>query len=172
MFTVASHPRAVAARTREQHIDQKEALMRIGRGSLVVGLCALVGAGAVSASGGALVKVETTGPLGKVVANSHGHTLYMFRADHGKTSACYGACATYWPPLLTSGKPIAGPGVKASLLTTAKRKDGKLQVMYKGHLLYTFLLDKKAGQTKGEGSKNFGASWYALRPSGAVIDKD
>ena len=146
--------------------------MQIGRRLLVLGLCALAGASAVSASGAAPVKIEKTPSLGTVVANSHGHTLYMFRADHGKTSACYGTCATFWPPLLTAGKPVAGPGVKASLLTTAKRKDGKLQVMYKGHLLYTFLEDRKPGQTAGEGLKEFGGSWYALRPSGAVIDRD
>jgi predicted lipoprotein with Yx(FWY)xxD motif len=62
--------------------------------------------------------------------------------------------------------------VKSSLLGETKRKDGKMQVTYKGHPLYTFLLDKKAGQTAGEGSKNFGAAWYALAPSGATIDKD
>ena len=89
----------------------------------------------------------------------------MFRADKGTTSACYGKCATYWPPVLTSGKPVAGPGIKASLLGTTKRKDGKLQVTYKKHPLYFFLLDKKPGQTTGEGSKNFGAGWYALTPT-------
>ena len=62
--------------------------------------------------------------------------------------------------------------MKSSLLATTKRKDGKLQVTYKGHPLYTFLLDKKPGQTAGEGSTNFGAAWYALAPSGATIDKD
>ena len=37
--------------------------------------------------------------LGKVLATSSGRTLYLFMADkHGK-SACYGQCATYWPPL-------------------------------------------------------------------------
>jgi predicted lipoprotein with Yx(FWY)xxD motif len=63
-------------------------------------------------------------------------------------------------------------GVKTSLLGTAKRKDGKLQVTYKGHPLYTFVNDKSAGQTTGEGSNAFGAKWYALAPSGATIDKD
>ena len=90
----------------------------------------------------------------------------MFRADHGTTSSCYGKCATFWPPLITAGKATAGPGVKASLLGTTKRKDGKLQVTYKGHPLYTFLKDKKAGQTTGEGLKAFGADWYALTPTG------
>jgi len=132
---------------------------------------ALVTAAAVWASSGAVVKVEKT-KIGKVITNSKLHTLYMFRADHGTTSACYGQCAKYWPPLITKGKPVAGPGVKASLLGTTKRKDGKLQVTYKKHPLYTYIVDKKPGQTTGEGSKLFGAGWYALTPTGVVIDKD
>jgi predicted lipoprotein with Yx(FWY)xxD motif len=145
--------------------------MRFLRVMLTAGILALFGAAAVWASGAAMLKVEKT-KIGKVVANKSGHTLYMFRADHGTTSACYGKCATYWPPLTTVGKPVAGPGLKASLLGTAKRKDGKLQVTYKGHLLYAFLQDKKPGQTAGEGSKAFGAGWYALTPTGVVIDRD
>ena len=125
-----------------------------------------------SASAGTPVKVEKTTTLGKVVADARGHTLYLFRADHGSTSACYGACAQFWPPLLTSGKPHAAAGIRASLLGTTKRRDGKLQVTYKGHPLYTFVQDTKAGMTSGEGSTNFGAKWYALAPSGATIDKD
>jgi len=132
--------------------------------ALVVGV---VGASAMSP---AALKVEKT-KIGKVVANSKGLTLYMFRKD-GKASACYGACATTWPPLLTTGKPTAGPGLTASLIGTTKRKDGKLQVTYKGHPLYAYITDKKPGQTTGEGSKLFGAGWYALTPTGVVIDRD
>jgi predicted lipoprotein with Yx(FWY)xxD motif len=141
--------------------------MKIGFVAVLV--AAFLVAGAYAASGTS-VRVEQTPAIGKVIANSHGRTLYLFRADHGTTSACYGACATFWPPLVTGAKPLAVSGVKASLLGTTKRKDGKLQVTYKGHPLYTFLEDKKAGQTTGEGSTNFGASWYALAPSGATID--
>jgi predicted lipoprotein with Yx(FWY)xxD motif len=146
--------------------------MRLVRSLVLMSALALVAAAAVWASGGAVVKVEKTKSLGKVLANVHGHTLYMFRADHGTKSACYGQCATYWPPLTTVGKPVAGAGAKASLLGTTKRTDGKLQVTYKGHPLYTYLVDKKPGQTTGEGSKAFGAGWYALTPTGVVIDRD
>jgi len=145
--------------------------MRLIRSLALVMSLAFVTAAAVWAAGGAVVKVEKT-KIGKVIANSKLHTLYMFRADHGTTSACYGQCAKYWPPLITKGKPVAGPGVKASLLGTTKRKDGKLQVTYKKHPLYTYIVDKKPGQTTGEGSKLFGAGWYALTPTGVVIDKD
>ena len=37
---------------------------------------------------------------------------------------------------------------------------------YNKHPLYTFALDKRAGQTKGQGSSNFGAKWYAVSARG------
>ena len=46
---------------------------------------------------------------------------------------------------MTKGKPVAGMGVKKSLLGTAKR-GSKLQVTYNGHPLYTYIGDSKAGQ--------------------------
>jgi predicted lipoprotein with Yx(FWY)xxD motif len=144
--------------------------MRLFKLTMMLACCGLLAAVAATA-GGTTVKVEKTS-IGKVIANSKGHTLYMFRKDKGTTTKCYGACAATWPPLLTNGKPVAGPGVKASLLGTTKRKDGKLQVTYKKFPLYTFVEDTKARQTKGEGSKAFGAGWYALTPTGVVIDRD
>ena len=73
----------------------------------LVALAALVAAGSAFAAAGTPVKIEQTKALGKVIANRQGHTLYLFRADSGTTSACYGKCATFWPPLLTTGKPAA-----------------------------------------------------------------
>jgi predicted lipoprotein with Yx(FWY)xxD motif len=141
-----------------------------------IGLVAVLAAASLvavaSAASGTGVEIEKTPKLGKVIATRHGRTLYLFRADHGTTSACYGKCATFWPPLLTGSKPMAMTGVKATLLGTTKRTDGKLQVTYKGHPLYTFVKDTKAGMTTGEGSNAFGAKWYALAPSGATIDRD
>jgi predicted lipoprotein with Yx(FWY)xxD motif len=110
--------------------------------------------------------------LGRILVNSSGHTLYLFEKDkHGK-SACVGQCATFWPPLITKGKPHAMGGAKASLLGTTKRSDGRLQVTYNHHPLYTFVKDKKKGQTNGEGVDAFGAEWYAVSPAGSKVDND
>ena len=136
-----------------------------------VSFVGLVLIAAAVASPGADVSWRKTA-IGNAITTSGGHTLYLFRADHGTTSACYGQCATYWHPLLTVGAPRASGLVKASLLGTTKRKDGKLQVTYKGHPLYTFVGDKKPGQTTGEGSNASGAKGSAIAPSGATIDKD
>lgn len=139
----------------------------------VMATAVLVTAGAVAAktSSGAMVKVRSTS-LGKFVVDTQGRTLYLFEKDKNGRSACYGQCAKFWPPLITSGKPRASAGVKASLLGTTRRKDGRMQVTYGGHPLYRFLEDKAPGQTKGEGTKFFGAAWYVVAPSGKKIDKD
>src|SRR5437763_6391558 len=109
--------------------------------------------------------------LGKVLAAKTGKTLYLFMADHNGRSACYGKCATFWPPLIVTGKPTAGTGVKAKLLGVTMRKDGKHQVTYRGHPLYFFKLDKSAGQVNGQGQDFFGGKWFVLSSAGTAIKK-
>jgi predicted lipoprotein with Yx(FWY)xxD motif len=104
--------------------------------------------------------------LGSILVNSMGRTLYLFKADTGSTSACSGACPAAWPPLLATGNPTAGTGLTGSKLGTITRSDGSQQITYSGHPLYTFVQDTKAGQTNGQGVTAFGASWFALTPSG------
>lgn len=109
--------------------------------------------------------------LGRILVDPRGRTLYLFEKDTMGASACVGRCATYWPPLLTRGRPLATAGVKTKLLGTTKRSDGTLQVTYGGHPLYTFKLDAKPGQAKGEGTDAFGAEWYVLATSGAKVEE-
>ena len=73
--------------------------------------------------------------------------------------------------LITHGKPIAGQGVKTSLLGTIRRANGAQQVTYAGHPLYRYLLDTKSGQTNGEGLQDFGGGWDALSPAGKKIER-
>jgi len=124
---------------------------------------------ASSAPGATKVGIASS-RLGRIVVDSKGHTLYAFAKDRNGRSACSGTCATYWPPLLTSGKVRAGHGVRPSLLGTTRRGAGKLQVTYNRHPLYTFTLDKKAGQTNGEGLSDFGGVWEALSPAGKKVE--
>jgi predicted lipoprotein with Yx(FWY)xxD motif len=109
--------------------------------------------------------------LGSILVDSKGITLYDFVKDKGGASSCYGACAALWPPLITKGKPHAGSGVRASLLGTAKRKDGKLEVTYNHHRLYYFVSDRKPGQTTGQGVNQFGGPWWVLSPAGREIHR-
>ena len=106
-----------------------------------------------------------------MLVDARGRTLYLFEADKGKRSVCYGRCAVYWPPLLTAAKPRAARGVKASLLGTTRRKDGKLQVTYRNHPLYLFVRDVRAGQTFGQGLDDSGGEWYVLSAKGVKIER-
>ena len=114
------------------------------------------------------VNVRST-RLGKILVDSRGHTLYLFKKDAGKKSKCFGACATAWPPLRANGKPTVGSGARASKVGTTKRSDGKPQVTYNGHPLYLFVKDKKPGDTQGEGLSAFGAPWFAVSPAGKQV---
>jgi predicted lipoprotein with Yx(FWY)xxD motif len=138
--------------------------------SLAVGLSSALGANHPAASG-AKVAVAGTG-LGRVLVDGRGRTLYLFEKDKHGMSACSGKCAAFWPPLFASGKPRATAGAKASLLGTVKRGDGRLQVTYNHHPLYTFVKDTGKGQTNGEAVDAFGAEWYAVSAAGAKVEKN
>ena len=136
----------------------------------------VAGLGAASAASRATApaaKVSTalTG-LGRVVVDRNGRTLYLFEKDKRGMSACSGACAAVWPPLLTRVKPVAVGGAKGSLLGVIRRANGSKQVTYTGHPLYRYVLDTARGQTRGEGSHEFGAGWDALTPAGKKIESD
>jgi len=114
----------------------------------------------------AVVSLGNATELGMVLVDSKGMTLYDFHKDKGGKSACYGACAQAWPPLITEGEPQVGNGASSSQLGTVERKDGTTQVTYAGHPLYTFVEDKKPGEANGNDVSAFGAQWYALKGSG------
>jgi predicted lipoprotein with Yx(FWY)xxD motif len=109
--------------------------------------------------------------FGRILVDAKGITLYDFVKDRRNVSSCYGACAALWPPLTTSGKPHAGPGVRAALLGTTRRKDGKLEVTYNHHPLYYFVTDRKPGQTTGQAVNQFGGPWWVLSPAGKEIHR-
>jgi predicted lipoprotein with Yx(FWY)xxD motif len=139
---------------------------------VAVALTVGVAAEAATPSSPAKVGVRST-KLGKVLVNGKGVTLYLFEKDKKGKSACSGACAKAWPPLLTKGKPkVSGSAVKSKLGTT-KRSDGTTQVTYGGHPLYTFIKDaNKAGRTTGEGVDAFGAEWYVVGTNGKKIENE
>ena len=119
---------------------------------------------------GPVVSTQTSS-LGRILVGPNGHTLYLFEKDKNAKSTCAGMCATFWPPLITAGKPVAGAGVKASLIGTITRADGRRQVTYNHHPLYGFVKDTKKGQTNGEAVTAFGAEWYVTSPAGTKVEK-
>jgi predicted lipoprotein with Yx(FWY)xxD motif len=107
-------------------------------------------------------------PYGKVLFDGHSRALYLFGRDKDKSSRCYGSCAKAWPPFIVRSKPRANSGVRASLIGTTRRKDGKLQVTYGGHPLYYYQGDPK-GQAKCQGVTNSGGIWLVVSPNGKAV---
>ncbi len=116
----------------------------------------------------ATVGVASTG-LGNVLVDRRGRTLYLFARDSGTRTACTGACAVNWPPVGVVGTPRVGSGAKSSDVGTTARPDGKRQLTYNGHPLYTFVNDKQPGDTNGEGVNAFGGSWFAVSATGDQV---
>jgi predicted lipoprotein with Yx(FWY)xxD motif len=105
--------------------------------------------------------------LGSILVSSSGRTLYEFTRDHASKSSCatISGCSEIWPSLKTSGRPTAGSGIKASLLSTTSGH----QVTYAGHPLYTYSGDSGPGETSYVGAKQFGGTWYAISASGHTV---
>ena len=116
-----------------------------------------------ASSGAATVMLGKNATLGSFLVDSKGMTLYLFTQDTRNTSTCYSGCVSYWPPLLSTGAPVAGTGVTASMLGTTTRTDGTMQVTYNGWPLYYFSGDKAAGDTSGE---NVQSVWFVITPEG------
>ena len=127
-------------------------------------------AATAAASGqNATIGASNEGELGTTLVDSKGRTLYLFRKDAASVSTCFGACASTWPPLQATGKPTVSGRAHASLVGTTTRSDGEQQVTYNGHPLYLYAGDEKAGDTRGQGLTDFGASWYVLSPAGQQV---
>jgi predicted lipoprotein with Yx(FWY)xxD motif len=109
------------------------------------------------------------GPMGTYLVGSSDRALYLWAADGTGRSSCAGACAKFWPPLLSTSMPQVAGGVNSADVSLITRADGQKQVAYKGHPLYYFAEDSKSDPTKGQGSNNFGAKWWLVAPSGTAI---
>jgi len=151
---------------------------------IVLGAAACGGGGGADASGGthkakknvhvaapaapstaAATVMIANSPLGKILVDAQGHTLYEYDHDTATTSTCTGACATLWPALLVSGTPHAGTGADAAKLGVLSTAAGS-EVTYSGHPLHTFANDHAAGDATGQG---FGGVWWVVGADGQKI---
>ena len=119
-----------------------------------------------SASSDLAAGIKTATANGRVVlVDSAGFTLYWYTPDTSTSSACTGACATAWPPLL--GTPSFASGISLTgKLGTIKRANGELQATYDGHPLYLFKSDTSAGMAVGN---KVGGVWWIMTVSGKKI---
>jgi predicted lipoprotein with Yx(FWY)xxD motif len=137
--------------------------------ALAVPIAATAGA----ASTGTKVDLRST-HAGKILVNGSGFTLYAFTKDATKRDNCMQVrgCIAVWPPLTTTGNPVAGPGLKASLLGSIPYKGGLKQVTYAGHPLYTYKGDDGPGSTEYIDKSRSGGRWPALNAAGQEVGSD
>lgn len=143
---------------------------------LALTIIAALGTGAAMAATSALdssapaVKTVANAQFGTVLVAANGRTLYRYTLDSKGVNRCTSdaTCSKYWPQLLVKPgvKPVAGSGVKTSLLGTIKAAHGMRQITYAGYPLYFFAGDKAAGQVNGQG---FEKQWYVVNTKGAFV---
>ena len=126
---------------------------------ILVGILGLASINGAQAGIGGLTRSVTVlenGVPNHYLGTTFGQGLYTFDLDSGNQSACNGACAEKWPPLLVSDE-------EAKLLvapfSSIKRNSGIQQVTYQGKPLYTFFLDHAEGDDKGDG---VGGVWHDI----------
>lgn len=120
-----------------------------------------------AAVGGVLATAQT--PLGTIVVDAQGRTVYEFASDTKNTSTCNGQCLTYWPIVSAPPTvPAALPGITGTV-GSFTRTDGGKQLTINGLPLYTYAADTSPGMTTGQGSSGSGAKWWVVAPDGSPI---
>jgi predicted lipoprotein with Yx(FWY)xxD motif len=109
--------------------------------------------------------------LGTILARGDGFTVYVFTHDQRNKDMCQNipGCTNVWPALTSSGRALAGRGVRSGLIGTIRLKDGAKQVTYAGHPLYTYIGDGGPRQTSYVNFFEFGGHWLALNRSGREV---
>jgi len=112
---------------------------------LALPLLVLVAA-ALAAS--ALASTNITGPVvkwktaqfGSILATKGHLALYTWNQEKALKVKCTGACAKTWPPLTIPHGTMAPKHITGVMGTFGEvmRPDGKTQVTFNGHALYTF----------------------------------
>lgn len=145
-------------------------LVLAGCGGASGGVYGVTGGGSAGAGSPSAVTIHTksvklNGKAVTVLADAKGLTLYYFTSDTTTTIACGGACAKFWPPLLTPSGTPTSPAALPGTFGVINGANGR-QATYLGHPLYTFSKDKDAGDAYGQG---FGGMWFAVTPGVAPL---
>ncbi len=107
---------------------------------LVAALAAFVCAGVAEAASRAPAIRYQDDAFGPILATQAKKALYTWTVEKraGGKIRCTGACAAAWPPLLAQGAvPKRLVGIRGAF-GTILRPDGKRQVTFNGHAVYTY----------------------------------
>jgi predicted lipoprotein with Yx(FWY)xxD motif len=135
----------------------------------VVAACLALGAALAVASAKPALQLHHT-KLGTLIVANNGFTVYAFDKDKTNKDACQSikACLAAWP-IVKPSTVLAGPGIKASLIGMLSLKNGKKQLTYAGHALYTYAGDSSQHETDNVNLRQFGARWPALTAAGKLV---
>ncbi len=123
---------------------------------------------AAQGAGSAPVSV-TSSPLGSILVDSQGKTIYFFAPDSPNHSTCNGTCLQYWPIVSAPATlPTSVSGVTAKL-GSLTRSDGSHQLTVAGLPVYTYVGDSGPGTTKGQGLNLSGGLWWVVSPAGTPV---
>ena len=113
---------------------------------VVLALTATLSATALGAAEatGPVIKLKTAS-FGQILATRGHLALYTWKKEKGLKVKCTGACAKAWPPLTIPHGTMAPKHIAGVMGTfgDVMRPDGKTQVTYNGHPLYTFHADTR-----------------------------
>jgi predicted lipoprotein with Yx(FWY)xxD motif len=145
---------------RATHLYSRTVVVVVALAALLAGLYADQASGSGQAAPARLVSTAHNRALGKtILVNNRGLSLYSLSAERrGRFICTNAACLSFWTPL-TVRKGTKPTGIAG--LATVRRPDGKLQVAYRGALLYTFYLDRKRGDIRGNNFKDVGV-WHPV----------
>ena len=156
--------------------------MRATRWVLAVGMLVLAGCGSdevptgsaagsssadrsSEAAGAVLTTADS--PLGEIVVDGDGRTVYVFDEDTAGSgeSACTGDCLARWPAVTADSDSPETDGVTGEI-GTITRDDGTTQVTLAGMPLYLYAGDSQPGDVTGQA---VGGIWWVVGADGAKM---
>jgi predicted lipoprotein with Yx(FWY)xxD motif len=110
---------------------------------LVIAAAVLAASAFASARASEPVVAWKTAKFGKILSTKGHLALYTWNQEKARKVKCTGACAKTWPPLTIPHGTMAPKHIAGVMGTFGEvmRPDGKTQVTYNGHALYTFHSD-------------------------------
>jgi predicted lipoprotein with Yx(FWY)xxD motif len=103
-------------------------------------------------------------PLGSILADPDGRTIYGFTVDDPGVSRCYDGCAALWPPV--AGDTPIGDGLDSSLFSVTERDDGTTQLVMGDWPLYLYAGDPAPGDVNGQGVEGV---WFVVDARGGLV---
>ncbi len=102
-------------------------------------------------------------PLGTILVDHDGFTLYAFFNDTNGESSCTGECLTNWPAATVEAGDLNVGNLDASLFSTVENPEAGTMLKVGNWPLYRFAGDAAPGDVNGQG---VGEVWYVVGPTG------